>query len=177
MARGGRPRTKVRRFTSRPPQSRPPRPVTTGKPLIPKTRSSSRPKPRPILITRITRRKKVKVKSRVAGKTVRVSTKSVFPFEAVAQIRKRTQAKLRGRQRVPKPTGLRSRPRPTRQVKVKITKRRFGTDFDIFRTFSKTTTTGRRSTGRPPRPTKQPKPPRRRFRRTRSGSDFDVLNF
>ena len=236
MARGGRPRIRTKRFTSRPPllqRPKPPRKIKLIKPTpkrfgvgstinirtrkggvqqirltkgkqstqfnIPADRfDRSASDPRRIGkvagLGKITKRKK-RVKSirtgRVtvaspsgkAGKTITVSTKSalastksVFPFEAVAKIRKRTQAKLRGRKRKPKPVGLRSRPRPTRQVK--IPKRRFGTDFDIFRTFSKTTTTGRRSTGRPPRPTRQPKPPRRRFaRRTRSGSDFDVLNF
>lgn len=230
MARGGRPRTKtkIRRFTSRPPTSR-----QIQSPIKPKTIKLISKKPTTFLVKggdfisfrtrkggvqqvrivskstkrstqfnipakrfdrsakdprrvgkvaglgKITRpRKRVKSirtgrvtvasPSGKAGRTITVSSKSVLAT------RKRTGG-LKGRPRKRKPTGLRSRPKPTRQIK--ITKRRFGSDFDIFRTFSKTTPT-RTGTGRTGRP--KPKPPRRRFtRRTRSefGSDFNVLKF
>ena len=119
-------------------------------------------RPRPTRPTRVT----VSSPSGRVNRFITVSSKS-------ATLRKRTGG-LKGRPRKRKPTGLRSKPRPTRQIK---TKRRSGSDFNILRTsFSKFPT---RTKIRPTRPKPKRRFVRPRPRRTRSrfGSDFDVLNF
>jgi len=184
MARGGRPRKKITRparriskkiFSEKPP---PPPPIKIIKPIklkpIPKfspkppspTRARTgglkgrkrktkpiglRSRPRP---TRVTRPRPTRVTvaspSGREGRTITVSSKSVLARPES----KFTLGGLR-RKRKTKPTGLRSRPRPTRPIPKK---QKFGSDFDIFRvsdvggqavTFKKSTRTGRTGKKKP----------------------------